>query len=65
MPEIKLNLRANLLCLFRYLSAIILNYLNQFRKKSNISRNTIYRWKHRKCKTGDISMTVEHVMKFI
>ncbi|SPR13724.1 hypothetical protein [Orientia tsutsugamushi] len=35
MPEIKLNLRANLLRLFRYLSAIILNYLNQFRKKSN------------------------------
>ncbi|SPR05615.1 replicative DNA helicase [Orientia tsutsugamushi] len=34
MPEIKLNLRANLLRLFRYLSAIILNYLNQFRKKS-------------------------------
>ncbi|SPR08993.1 replicative DNA helicase [Orientia tsutsugamushi] len=36
MPEIKLNLRANLLRLFRYLSAIILNYLNQFRKKSNV-----------------------------
>ncbi|WP_445668568.1 hypothetical protein [Orientia tsutsugamushi] len=35
MPEIKLNLRANLLRLFRYLSAIILNYLNQFRKRSN------------------------------
>ncbi|SPR02642.1 hypothetical protein [Orientia tsutsugamushi] len=34
MPEIKLNLRPNLLRLFRYLSAIILNYLNQFRKKS-------------------------------
>ncbi|KJW03697.1 hypothetical protein OTSSIDO_0430 [Orientia tsutsugamushi str. Sido] len=36
MPEIKLNLRPNLLRLFRYLSAIILNYLNQFRKRSNI-----------------------------
>ncbi|WP_445668483.1 hypothetical protein [Orientia tsutsugamushi] len=36
MPEIKLNLRPNLLRLFRYLSAIILNYLNQFRKKSII-----------------------------
>ncbi|KJV71205.1 Uncharacterised protein [Orientia tsutsugamushi] len=36
MPEIKLNLRENLLRLFRYLSAIILIYLNQFRKKSNI-----------------------------
>ncbi|KJV90669.1 replicative DNA helicase [Orientia tsutsugamushi] len=35
MPEIKLNLRPNLLRLFRYLSAIILNYLNQFRKRSN------------------------------
>ncbi|KJV72802.1 dnaB-like helicase N terminal domain protein [Orientia tsutsugamushi str. UT76] len=34
MPEIKLNLRPNLLRLFRYLSAIILNYLNQFRKMS-------------------------------
>ncbi|KJV50548.1 mobA/MobL family protein [Orientia tsutsugamushi str. Karp] len=31
----KLNLRPNLLGLFRYLSAIILNYFNQFRKKSN------------------------------
>ncbi|WP_445668450.1 hypothetical protein [Orientia tsutsugamushi] len=37
MPEIKLNLKANLLRLFRYLSAIILNYLNQFRKKSIVS----------------------------
>ncbi|KJV53312.1 hypothetical protein OTSGILL_0838 [Orientia tsutsugamushi str. Gilliam] len=37
MPEIKLNLRPNRLCLFRYLSAIILNYLNQFRKRSIIS----------------------------
>ncbi|KJV70580.1 SAICAR synthetase family protein [Orientia tsutsugamushi str. TA716] len=36
MPEIKLNLRSNLLRLFRYLSAIILNYLNQFRKRPNI-----------------------------
>ncbi|WP_445668247.1 hypothetical protein [Orientia tsutsugamushi] len=36
MPEIKLNLKANLLRLFRYLSAIILHYLNQFRKKSII-----------------------------
>nr|WP_196759605.1 hypothetical protein [Orientia tsutsugamushi] len=36
MPEIKLNLRPNLLRLFRYLSAIILNYLNQFRKRPNI-----------------------------
>ncbi|SPR09084.1 hypothetical protein [Orientia tsutsugamushi] len=36
MPEIKLNLKANLLRLFRYLSAIILHYLNQFRKKSNV-----------------------------
>ncbi|KJV90926.1 hypothetical protein OTSUT76_1030 [Orientia tsutsugamushi str. UT76] len=36
MPEIKLNLKPNLLRLFRYLSAIILNYLNEFRKKSNI-----------------------------
>ncbi|KJV75929.1 hypothetical protein OTSTA716_0967 [Orientia tsutsugamushi str. TA716] len=36
MPEIKLNLRPNLLRLFRYLSAIILNYLNQFRKRSSI-----------------------------
>ncbi|KJV52456.1 replicative DNA helicase domain protein [Orientia tsutsugamushi str. Gilliam] len=35
MPEIKLNLRPNLLHLFRYLSAIILNYFNQFRKRSN------------------------------
>ncbi|SPM45022.1 replicative DNA helicase [Orientia tsutsugamushi] len=35
MPEIKLNLKPNLLRLFRYLSAIILNYLNQFRKRSN------------------------------
>ncbi|SPR10533.1 Uncharacterised protein [Orientia tsutsugamushi] len=33
MPEIKLNLRPNHLRLFRYLSAIILHYLNQFRKK--------------------------------
>ncbi|WP_371254338.1 hypothetical protein [Orientia tsutsugamushi] len=33
----KLNLRENLLRLFRYLSAIILNYFNQFRKKSIIS----------------------------
>ncbi|WP_371218719.1 toprim domain-containing protein [Orientia tsutsugamushi] len=31
----KLNLRPNLLLLFRYLSAIISNYLNQFRKMSN------------------------------
>ncbi|SPR02424.1 replicative DNA helicase [Orientia tsutsugamushi] len=37
MPEIKLNLRENLLRLFRYLSAIILNYLNQFRKKSIVN----------------------------
>ncbi|KJV75408.1 hypothetical protein OTSTA763_0530 [Orientia tsutsugamushi str. TA763] len=37
MPEIKLNLRQDLLCLFRYLSAIILNYINQFRKRSNIA----------------------------
>ncbi len=37
MPEIKLNLRPNLLRLFRYLSAIILNYLNQFRKRSIIA----------------------------
>ncbi|WP_371253076.1 hypothetical protein [Orientia tsutsugamushi] len=36
MPEVKLNLRLNLLRLFRYLSAIILNYVNQFRKMSNI-----------------------------
>ncbi|XEO04740.1 hypothetical protein ACA349_05660 [Orientia tsutsugamushi] len=36
MPEVKLNLRPNLLRLFRYLSAIILNYLNQFRKMSII-----------------------------
>ncbi|WP_371254113.1 hypothetical protein [Orientia tsutsugamushi] len=36
MPEIKLKLRPNLLRLFRYLSAIILNYVNQFRKMSNI-----------------------------
>ncbi|KJV55293.1 hypothetical protein OTSKARP_0829 [Orientia tsutsugamushi str. Karp] len=35
MQEIKLNLRPNLLRLFRHLSAIILNYLNQFRKRSN------------------------------
>ncbi len=35
MPEIKLNLRTNLLHLFRYLSAIILNYINQFRQRSN------------------------------
>ncbi|WP_371253902.1 hypothetical protein [Orientia tsutsugamushi] len=35
MPEIKLNLRPNLLRLFRYLSAIILNYVKQFRKRSN------------------------------
>ncbi|KJV51577.1 replicative DNA helicase domain protein [Orientia tsutsugamushi str. Karp] len=35
MSEIKLNLRPNLSHLFRYLSAIILNYLNQFRKRSN------------------------------
>ncbi|KJV53937.1 replicative DNA helicase [Orientia tsutsugamushi] len=35
MPEIKLNLRPDLLRLFRYLSAIILNYLNQFRKRSS------------------------------
>ncbi|WP_371254335.1 hypothetical protein [Orientia tsutsugamushi] len=35
MPEIKLKLRLNLLRLFRYLSAIILNYVNQFRKRSN------------------------------
>ncbi|KJV83834.1 replicative DNA helicase domain protein [Orientia tsutsugamushi str. UT76] len=34
MQEIKLKLRPNLLCLFRYLSAIILNYFNQFRKMS-------------------------------
>ncbi|KJV50906.1 replicative DNA helicase [Orientia tsutsugamushi] len=34
MPEIKLNLRPNLLRLFRYLSAIILNYINQFRQRS-------------------------------
>ncbi|WP_371253784.1 hypothetical protein [Orientia tsutsugamushi] len=34
MPEIKLKLRPNLLRLFRYLSAIVLNYLNQFRKMS-------------------------------
>ncbi|KJV51960.1 hypothetical protein OTSKATO_1440 [Orientia tsutsugamushi str. Kato PP] len=40
MPEIKLNLRPNLLRLFRYLSAIILNYLNQFRKRSNESEVT-------------------------
>ncbi|WP_371254076.1 hypothetical protein [Orientia tsutsugamushi] len=33
MPEIKLNLRPNLLRLFRYLSAIILNYVNQFQKR--------------------------------
>ncbi|SPR06598.1 replicative DNA helicase [Orientia tsutsugamushi] len=39
MPEIKLNLRLNLLRLFRYLSAIILNYLNQFRKRSIIEQN--------------------------
>ncbi|SPR06056.1 replicative DNA helicase [Orientia tsutsugamushi] len=37
MPEIKLNLRANHLRLFRYLSAIILHYLNQFRKKSIVN----------------------------
>ncbi|KJV55964.1 putative transposase [Orientia tsutsugamushi str. Kato PP] len=36
MSEIKLNLRPNLSRLFRYLSAIILNYLNQFRKRSNV-----------------------------
>ncbi|SPR04201.1 replicative DNA helicase [Orientia tsutsugamushi] len=36
MPEIKLNLRPNLLRLLRYLSAIILNYVNQFRKRSII-----------------------------
>ncbi|KJV55462.1 Uncharacterised protein [Orientia tsutsugamushi] len=36
MQEIKLNLRPNLLRLFRHLSAIILNYLNQFRKRSNV-----------------------------
>ncbi|WP_371218833.1 hypothetical protein ACA350_00110 [Orientia tsutsugamushi] len=33
----KLNLRPNLLLLFRYLSAIISNYLNQFRKMSIIT----------------------------
>ncbi|KJV74575.1 hypothetical protein OTSTA716_1252 [Orientia tsutsugamushi str. TA716] len=36
MQEIKLNLIPNLLRLFRYLSAIILNYFNQFRKRSNV-----------------------------
>ncbi|SPR13452.1 DNA helicase [Orientia tsutsugamushi] len=35
---IVLNLRANRLRLFRYLSAIILNYLNQFRKSSNVNK---------------------------
>ncbi|KJV73068.1 hypothetical protein OTSUT76_3202 [Orientia tsutsugamushi str. UT76] len=39
MPEVKLNLRPNLLRLFRYLSAIILNYVNQFRKRSIIEKN--------------------------
>ncbi|SPR13484.1 replicative DNA helicase [Orientia tsutsugamushi] len=39
MPKIKLNLRPNLLRLFRYLSAIILNYFNQFRKRSNEIRS--------------------------
>ncbi|WP_371254332.1 hypothetical protein [Orientia tsutsugamushi] len=34
MPEIKLNLRPNLLRLFQYLSAIILNYVNRFQKRS-------------------------------
>ncbi|SPR13963.1 replicative DNA helicase [Orientia tsutsugamushi] len=42
MPEIKLNLRANRLLLFRYLSAIILNYLNQFQKRSNIEFSNHY-----------------------
>ncbi|KJV54152.1 hypothetical protein OTSKATO_1144 [Orientia tsutsugamushi str. Kato PP] len=37
MQEIKLNLRPNLLRLFRHFSAIILNYLNQFRKRSIIN----------------------------
>ncbi|KJV77197.1 replicative DNA helicase [Orientia tsutsugamushi] len=41
MPEIKLNLRPNLLCLFRCLSAIILNYLNQFRKRSNCTLSLV------------------------
>ncbi|KJV54360.1 putative conjugative transfer TraG domain protein [Orientia tsutsugamushi str. Kato PP] len=40
MPEIKLNLKPNLLRLFRYLSAIILNYLNEFRNRSNIKNET-------------------------
>ncbi|SPR10452.1 integrase [Orientia tsutsugamushi] len=47
MPKIKLNLRPNLLRLFRYLSAIILNYFNQFRKRSihvsNIRKEDIYK----------------------
>ncbi|KJV70803.1 hypothetical protein OTSTA716_1563 [Orientia tsutsugamushi str. TA716] len=42
MSEIKLNLRPNLLRLFRYLSEIILNYLNQFRKRSNKEVFTTY-----------------------
>ncbi|SPR11442.1 IS630 family transposase [Orientia tsutsugamushi] len=42
MPEIKLNLRPNLLRLFRHLSAIILNYLNQFLKRSNKEIFTTY-----------------------
>ncbi|KJV55458.1 hypothetical protein OTSUT76_0563 [Orientia tsutsugamushi str. UT76] len=37
MPEIKLNQKPNLLRLFGYLSVIILNYVNQFRKRYNIS----------------------------
>ncbi|WP_445668423.1 hypothetical protein [Orientia tsutsugamushi] len=46
MPEIKLNLRANLLRLFRYLSAIILNSLTSFERSLlklylNISHNLI------------------------
>ncbi len=36
MEENKLNLRPNLLRLLRHLSVRSLNYLNQFRKRSNI-----------------------------
>ncbi|WP_445668523.1 hypothetical protein [Orientia tsutsugamushi] len=55
MPEIKLNLRANLLRLFRYLSAIILNSLTSFERSLLSERRRDWYILHRFYQVSNLS----------